>query len=60
MDRILEVLAKYNVTPLQLVCAITYSLECHLDDIRDGEYPTLYPSNGEKLLEELNVLSYHV
>lgn len=59
MDKVLKYLAKYNITPLQLVCWITYSLECHIDDIKDGG-DQLYPENTDKLLDELNELSWRI
>lgn len=60
MDRVLEVLAKYNVTPLQLSTLIASSLEYHLEDIKQNEYPDLYPKDGEKLMEELNQLTWRL
>jgi hypothetical protein len=60
MDRVLEVLEKYNVTPLQLATLIAYSLEYHLEDIRENSYPDLYPQEGEKLMEELNQLTWRL
>lgn len=57
MERVLEVLAKYDVTPLQLASWIAFALEWHLDEGRDYSF---YPMFSRELSEELNVLSYHL
>jgi hypothetical protein len=60
MDRVLEVLAKYNVTPLQLSTLVSSALEYHLDDIEEGILTKLYPVQGEELMDELNALSWRL